>query len=81
MRVRFGERYHYIPSGEPAVTVLYAAGFEGTVKRECGEAAVKAGKAEEVEAFNGADPAAFDHDGDGEPGGSRPRRKKADVKA
>lgn len=24
------------------------------------------------EPFNGADPAAFDHDGDGEPGGSRP---------
>jgi hypothetical protein len=26
----------------------------------------------EVQAFNGADPAAFDHDGSGEPGGSLP---------
>lgn len=24
--------------------------------------------------FNGADPAAFDHDGDGHPGGSKPKR-------
>lgn len=27
--------------------------------------------------FNGADPAAFDHDQDGKPGGSKPRRRKA----
>lgn len=28
--------------------------------------------------FNGADPASFDHDGDGRPGGSKPRgRRKA----
>lgn len=26
----------------------------------------------EATAFNGADPAAFDHDGDGKPGGSKP---------
>lgn len=25
--------------------------------------------------FNGADPAKFDHDGDGEPGGSVPKRR------
>lgn len=30
-----------------------------------------------VGAFNGADPAAFDHDADGQPGGSKPRRKAA----
>lgn len=27
--------------------------------------------------FNGADPAAFDHDGDGHPGGSLPKRRRA----
>lgn len=27
--------------------------------------------------FNGADPAAFDHDGDGKPGGSIPRKARA----
>lgn len=31
--------------------------------------------APEPEPFNGADPAKFDHDGDGEPGGSKPARK------
>lgn len=35
-----------------------------------------------VGAFNGADPAKFDHDGDGQPGGSKPRRtRKLDQRA
>lgn len=31
------------------------------------------------EPFNGADPAAFDHDGDGEPGGSKPIIREVDA--
>lgn len=29
-----------------------------------------------MDGFNGADPSAFDHDQDGKPGGSKPRRKR-----
>lgn len=50
MRVRFTEPYDYTPSANRRVTYAYAAGAEETVKRECGEAAVKAGKAVEIEA-------------------------------
>ncbi len=49
MRVRFTEPYDYTPSADRRVTYAYAAGAEETVKRECGEAAVKAGKAVEVD--------------------------------
>ena len=76
MKVRFLRPFDYVPSGAPRVTVTYPAGLEMTVKRECGEAAVACGAAEEVAEFNGADPGAFDHDGDGNPGGSKPRRKR-----
>jgi hypothetical protein len=76
MRVRFLRAYDYTPSAQRRVTIGYAAGFEGTVKRECGEAAVAAGAAEEVPVFNGADPAAFDHDADGRAGGSKPRARR-----
>lgn len=48
MRVRFTEPYDYTPSADRRVTYAYAAGAEETVKRECGEAAVKAGKAIEI---------------------------------
>lgn len=71
MRVRFLRSWPYTPSRNRQVTIEYPAGFEGTVKRECGEAAVSAGAAEELADFNGADLAAFDHDADGRPGGSR----------
>lgn len=50
MRVRFTEPYDYTPSAARRVTYAYAAGAEETVKRECGEAAVKAGKAVEIDA-------------------------------
>lgn len=50
MRVRFLRPYDYHPSivtrGVP--TIAYRAGWQGTVKRECGEAAIKAGAAEEI---------------------------------
>lgn len=78
MRVKFSRDYDYTPSAERRVTIAYKAGMEITVKREAGEAAVKAGAAEEVEAFNGADPAKFDHDGDGRPGGSVSKAKAKD---
>lgn len=78
MRVRFTKDYDYTPSQERRVTIAYSAGQELTVKREAGEAAIAAGRAEEVELFNGAEPAKFDHDGDGAAGGSPP---KAEAKA
>lgn len=70
MRVRFIGDFDYTPSGERRVTIAFKAGMVLTVKREAGEAALALGLAEEVEPFNGADPAKFDHDGDGQPGGS-----------
>jgi hypothetical protein len=75
MRVKFTEDFDYTPSRERRVTVAYKAGMELTVKREAGTAAIALGRAVEVQPFNGADPAAFDHDGDGQPGGSLPKAK------
>lgn len=71
MRVHFTRDYDYVPSGSPMTLIAYRAGTTATVKRECGEAAIAAGAAED-RAFNGADPAAFDHDDDGQAGGSAP---------
>lgn len=76
MRVRFLSDHDYTPSGERRTTFAYFAGQELTVKRECGEAAVALGKAVEIDAFNGADEVAFDHDGDGKAGGSKPRARR-----
>lgn len=75
MRVQFSKDYDYTPSGERRVTIAYKAGMELTVKREAGEAAIAAHCAQEIQPFNGADPAKFDHDQDGEPGGSKPKTK------
>lgn len=81
MRVRFTEPYDYVPAEEPRVLIAYqadgGANKDGvyTVKRECGEAAVKAGKALEV----AADP--LDHDHDSRKGGSLPKAKKVDAEA
>lgn len=85
MRVRFTEPYDYTPSEEPRVRIAFnptgGLNKDGvyTVRRECGEAAVKAGKARDW-TFNGADPAKFDHDGDERPGGSK-ARKVTDAEA
>lgn len=79
MRVRFTEPYNYTPSEEPRVLIAFSqtGGPEKdgvyTVRRECGEAAVKAGKAVEVV----TDP--LDHDGDGRKGGSLPKVKKTSA--
>lgn len=47
MRVRFTHSFDYKPT--PQTTVAYLAGMEATVKRECGEQAIAAGKAREIE--------------------------------
>ena len=76
MRVRFTDIYDYTPSEDARVQIAFRpdGGPNGdgvyTVRRECGEAAVAAGKAVDL-TFNGADPAAFDHDGDKKAGGSK----------
>lgn len=81
MRVRFTEPYDYTPSEEQRVLIAFSPtggpDKDGvyTVRRECGEAAVKAGKAVEV----GQDP--LDHDGDGRKGGSLSKVKKTDAEA
>lgn len=84
-RVRFTARYIFTPNGRRFSAVVYPAGHEGPVTRECADKAIAAGVAVRVKSprgrpgdagpagdFNGADPAAFDHDGDGAPGGSLP---------
>lgn len=50
MRVFFLADYDYSPAADPRVTIAYRAGMELTVKRECGLAAVAAGKARQVKA-------------------------------
>jgi hypothetical protein len=73
-------RIRFIGSGEPgedAVCVVFGLAFP-MGEWVSGEFPVKllANPAFEVDRFNGAPPAAFDHDGDGNPGGSRPRGRK-----
>ncbi|MUZ65330.1 hypothetical protein [Agrobacterium vitis] len=52
MRVRFIDDFDYSPSALGGrVTVAYLAGMELTVKRECGDAAISAGRAVEVTAL------------------------------
>jgi len=81
MRVRFTEAFDYTPSEEPRVLIAFSpnGGSEKdgayTVRRECGEAAVKAGKAVEIA------PGPLDHDGDGRKGGSLPKVKKTSAEA
>lgn len=82
-RVRFLANYDYRPVGARGAVIAYKAGRSYTVKRECAGIAVLLGKAIEVEPpsrprgrFNFADEAAFDHDGQNGPGGSRRGRRK-----
>lgn len=83
MKVQFTEDYDYTPSGERRIQIAFKSdgGPHGdgryTVKRECGEAAIADGKARDM-TFNGADPALFDHDNSGAPGGGK---GKSDVEA
>lgn len=46
MRVKFTQDYDYKPNSR--TTIGYLAGMEETVKRECGEAAIAAGAAQEL---------------------------------
>lgn len=84
MRVKFTEPYDYTPSEDRRVQVAFkpTGGPNGdgvyTVRRECGEAAIAAGQAEEVSAAMKGD----------EPGSSprsglfqRRPRKSADAEA
>lgn len=49
MRVSFAERFPWSPPEKRGrVLIVFPTGFEGTVRRICGEAAVAAGKAVEV---------------------------------
>lgn len=48
MNVKFVSSFDYTPSGESRVQIAYPEGWEGTVKRECGEAAIAAGRATET---------------------------------
>lgn len=74
-KVRFVQDFDYRPSEAPGAVLAYQAGKTYTVKRECADQAVAAGAAQLVAGdlrFNGAPAEAFDHDGDGQPGGSVP---------
>lgn len=45
MRVRFLEDYIFTPDEDRRTSVKYRAGWTGTVRSQCGEKAVAAGKA------------------------------------
>ncbi len=45
-RVRFKQDFDYRPTQQ--ITIAYKDGWEGTVKRECADEAVAAGKAERI---------------------------------
>lgn len=87
MKVRFTEDFDWTPEEEPRVTLAYRAdggpagdGVYGKVRRACGEAAITAGKGVDL-TFNGADPAKFDHDKVGGPGGAAKPVEGDDVEA
>lgn len=48
MRVRFIADFPFIPPERPMCALLFRAGFEGTVRRVCGVAAIAKGRAVEV---------------------------------
>lgn len=81
MRVKFLADYDYTPSAERRTTFAYFAGQEDTVKRECGEAAIAAGVAQELPAppkkpLSPAQIKALDGDNDGGAGGSLPKAER-----
>lgn len=78
MHVRFEKDFDYTPSGNRMVQIAYKAGWQGTVKAECGTEAIADGKAVEAEAPS-RDP--LDHDSDGKKGGSLPGHRKAKADA
>ncbi|MBG7616469.1 hypothetical protein IWC96_14420 [Brevundimonas sp. BAL450] len=52
--------------------VAHSMGYYGGLLRQPGDRFQAEGTASWFSPFNGADPAAFDHDGDGKPVGSKP---------
>lgn len=53
-RIRFLDNFDYKPNSQ--ITIAYLAGMELTVKRECADRAIAAGKAESLAKLNkGAD--------------------------
>jgi len=73
MRVKFIDDYRYVPKEDRRVTIRFKKGYEGTVRKDAGEAAVAEGKAEEVGRVANLE----DHDGDGKPGGDAAAKGKA----
>lgn len=77
MRVRF------LGSGAPdenAVCEAFGQSFPRGEWVDCDHPKILNNPAFEVDRFNGADPAAFDHDQNGDPGGSKPRRGRPRTK-
>lgn len=68
MWVRFDQPHDYTPASATQTTIAYPAGFQGSVKRECGLRAIELGRAVEI-AAPARDP--LDHDGNGRKGGVR----------
>lgn len=64
--VKFTENYDYRPSMQPMVMVAYKAGMTRTVTRECAEAAVAAGKAQQVSKPNRKDRSESKSEGKGD---------------
>lgn len=48
MHVRFSEDFDFTPPENRQTLLAYKAGYAGPVRRACGEAAIKAGKAVKI---------------------------------
>lgn len=48
MHIRFTADHDYTPTGDQRITIAYKAGMEETVRRECGDEAVRLGRAVEI---------------------------------
>jgi len=89
--IRMLRKHDFQPDAMPQVRIAYKAGHRYSVKSDWATQMEFLGVAERIAAprskhappsppespFNGADPKAFDHDDDGKPGGSKPRRPRA----
>lgn len=73
MHVRFTATFNFTPPENRLATTRYPAGFEGSVRRVCGEAAIAAGKAVEIPTPGKAgDPPAQDPPADAAKAGGKP---------
>ncbi len=48
MHVKFTEDFDWVPPEAPRSCVAYKAGWSGSVRRACGEAAIAAGRAVKI---------------------------------